>query len=68
MSEKNTNTIYRVFDKKDRYHQSYSPKLKGSRRWAVDCASSVQGRVEECVLDESNLTESVKVIFQFKNG
>lgn len=59
------NVIYRVFDKKNRYHQSYSPKLANARSWAIDCAISAKGVVKEDVLDDSGVTQSSKVIFSF---
>lgn len=57
------NIIYRVYDKKGRYHQSYSSKLNESRCWAIDCAISVKGLVQEDSINEKGLTESSKVIF-----
>jgi len=57
------NIIYRVYDKKGRYHQSYSPKLQEARAWATDCAASVRGCVKEDCLDELGCTKSSKVIF-----
>ena len=59
----NENTIYRVYDKKGRYQQSYSAKLEGSRSWAVDCAALLKGCVKEDLLNESGLTEKSQNIF-----
>jgi len=60
-------TIYRVFDKKDKYQQSYSPKLKGGKDWAVDCATILKGYVKEDILDENGVTQKSEVIFKFEN-
>ncbi len=61
------NVIYRVYDKKERYHQSYSSKLKDSRCWAIDCAIIAKGSVKEDVLDEFGCTKSSKTIFSVEN-
>ena len=60
------NVIYRVYDKKDRYHQSYSPKLNDARNWAIDCATSIKGYVKEDSLDDNGGTTNSKVIFSMK--
>lgn len=59
----NENTIYRVYDKKGRYQQSYSAKMEGARSWAVDCATLLKGSVKEDVLNEKGLTEKSQNIF-----
>ena len=59
------NVIYRVFDKKDRYHQSYSTKLENGRSWAIDCAIITKGYVKEDVIDNLGATKSSKIIFSF---
>ena len=63
----NDNIIYRVYDKKGRYQQSYSPKLKDSRSWAIDCASILKGCVKEDTIDEKGFTEKSKKIFETEN-
>jgi hypothetical protein len=57
------NVIYRVFDKKSRYHQSYSSKLKDSRCWAIDCAVLLKGLVKEDTIDSLGCTTNSKVIY-----
>lgn len=32
---------YRVFDKKNNFHQSYDGALKGAEQWARDCAKKI---------------------------
>lgn len=59
----NENIIYRVYDKKGRYQQSYSCKLKDSRSWAIDCATLLKGVVKEDFLDDKGLTEKSQNIF-----
>jgi hypothetical protein len=36
---------YRVFDKKNNFHQSYDGALKGAEQWARDCAKKIGGYV-----------------------
>lgn len=57
------NTLYRVYDKKGRYQQSYSSKLQGARSWAIDCATLLKGVVKEDCLNEKGLTEKSQNIF-----
>jgi len=40
--------IYRVFNHKEDYQQSYSPSLDGSLDWAIDCAKRTNGKVYFC--------------------
>ena len=47
-------TKYRVFDRKDKYQQTYSPELDGSLEWAIQCANHTQGRVEEVTLENGD--------------
>lgn len=58
-----SNVIYRVFDRKDKYQQSYSPKLQDSYSWAVSCADLVKGFVRKDVLNDKGLTESSAVVY-----
>jgi len=59
----NKNILYRVYDKKGRYQQSYSSKLQGARSWAVDCATLLKGCVKEDVIVEKGATEKSEKIF-----
>jgi hypothetical protein len=56
--------IYRVYNSKNKYQQSYSQKLNGSIDWAMSCADSVNGFVNEDVLNTSGETESSKKIYK----
>jgi len=40
-------TLYRVYNKKGEYHHSYSATLKGAVQWAIDCAKTISGSVNE---------------------
>lgn len=62
MKHKYNNKIYRVFNKKGKYQQSYSPQLKDAYSWAIDCAVITNGEVHEVTLNEYGFEEtSVKV-------
>ena len=58
-----TNKIYRVFDNKKRYRQSYSAKIKDCYQWALDCATSERGYVYEDTLNESGETIDSKMLY-----
>ncbi|NVM35091.1 MAG: hypothetical protein HWN81_05815 [Candidatus Lokiarchaeota archaeon] len=57
------NIIYRVFDSKKRYRQSYSAKLKGSFGWAVDCANSEKGFIYEDTINQNLETVKSKLVY-----
>lgn len=57
-------TLYRVFDHKGNYQQSYTHGFKNSVDWAIDCAIRVKGRVERVAVDEAE--EKTETIFTFK--
>jgi hypothetical protein len=40
-----TSNKYRVFDKKNNFHQSYDSALQDAERWARDCAKKIGGYV-----------------------
>ncbi len=54
-------TKYRVFDRKDKYQQTYSPELDGSLEWAIQCANHTQGRVEEVTLENGEVVSSTTI-------
>ncbi len=58
-----SNTIYRVFDKKGKYQQSYSSKLKDSYVWAIDCAEATKGSVHQALINDKGFTESSSVVY-----
>jgi len=63
MANKNTNTLYRVYDKRGKYHHSYTRYNKESLSWAVDCAASIKGKVYEVSLDDSGTSKNSKLVF-----
>lgn len=62
------NIIYRVFDKKNKYQQSYSSKLKDAYSWAVICADLTNGTVHKDTLSEKGLTKSSSVVYPLKDN
>lgn len=58
--------IYRVFDRKGKYQQSYSSKLPDSYQWAIDCASLINGKVNKSIINEKGETESETRVFPKK--
>ena len=68
MANKNTNTLYRVYDRKGKYHHSYTPYNKEVLSWAVDCATSIKGKVYEVSLDDSGVSEKSKLVFSFEDN
>ena len=59
----NENKIYRVFDRKKRYRQSYSAKLRDSYSWALDCAKIEKGFVYEDTINQAG--EKIKSVLVF---
>jgi hypothetical protein len=60
------NKIYRVYDNKGRYKQSYSAELRESYSWATDCAKIEKGFVSEDVIDEKGEKISSKTVYPKK--
>jgi len=56
--------IYRVFNKKDVYQQSYCVSLQDSLEWAINCAEKTNGRVEK-VYDKDG-EEVSEIVFSVK--
>lgn len=50
-------TIFRVFDHNDHYHQSYSNQLPDAFSYAKTCADSINGRVVRVELGEDGLEQ-----------
>jgi len=63
MENNNSDKLYRVYDKKGKYHHSYSFDGRDSLSWAVDCASAVKGKVYEVGFDESGKSNTSKLVF-----
>jgi hypothetical protein len=40
-------SLYRVFDHKNNYIQTYTSQIAEGFKWAKDCASRMSGRVDE---------------------
>ena len=57
--------MYRVYDHKDNYIQTYSSELDGGYQWARDCATRMSGRVDQ--VDESAPEEKSETIFVFSS-
>ena len=55
-------TIYRVYNNKGKYQQSYSSELNDSYLWAINCASLTNGEVHKAFLNEKGETISSSVI------
>lgn len=60
--------IYRVFDKKGKYQQSYSDCLAGGYSWAVDCADLLKGEVYKVTLNENKETETSLKVYPNDNS
>ena len=55
--------IYRVYNGKGRYQQSYESSLEGSYLWATDCAILTGGEVHEAVVDNNGTTSSSSITY-----
>ena len=64
MSTVKTESVYRVYDTKGNYHQSYSCFFPEAFKWAKSCANRVNGRVDQ--IDIKNGEEVVTTIFTAK--
>lgn len=62
MSEKQHN-LYRVYDHKNNYIQTYTSEIAEGFMWAKDCASRMIGRVDE--ITKSDTGETALTIFTF---
>tara|TARA_B110000285_G_C14612389_1_gene375503 strand:- start:184 stop:384 length:201 start_codon:yes stop_codon:yes gene_type:complete len=62
------NTIYRVFNNKGKYQQSYSGLLPDSHKWAVQCADLVNGEVYKVIVDKKGQAESSSKVFPKKRN
>lgn len=60
----NKNIIYRVYDHKNNYTQSYSSINAEAFKWACDCATRVNGRVDQ--VDTSEDPIHPETIFKFE--
>ena len=64
MSKVETNSVYRVYDGKGNYHQSYNSFFIDAFKWAKSCANSVNGRVDQ--IEIKNGEEVVTTVFTAK--
>ncbi|MEN9513243.1 MAG: hypothetical protein RJB16_1003 [Bacteroidota bacterium] len=58
----NKEVVYRVYDNKNNYQQSYSAKLDKAFNWARDCANRTNGKVHEVTLEDGKEVSS-KIIY-----
>ena len=59
MSKKQHN-LYRVYDHKNNYIQTYTSEIAEGFKWAKDCATRMNGRVDEVIkLDTEETTSTV---------
>jgi hypothetical protein len=57
--------VYRVYDIKNNYHQSYSAFFADALKWAKSCANRVGGRVDQIEIKDGQ--EVITTIFTSKN-
>jgi hypothetical protein len=57
--------VYRVYDSKNNYQQSYNSFFEDALKWAKACANRVSGRVDQIEIKDSQ--EIVKTVFTAKN-
>jgi hypothetical protein len=62
MSNKQHN-LYRVFDHKNNYIQTYTSEIAEGFKWAKDCAARMSGRVDEIRTLEGE--ETATTVFTF---
>jgi hypothetical protein len=55
--------IYRVFNSKKKYRQSYCSSLSESYAWAIDCALTENGYVYEDTICNSGNTIESKLVY-----
>lgn len=53
--------LYRVYDHKSNYIQSYTSEIPEGFKWAKDCAARMNGRVDEVTRSDSG--ESISTVF-----
>jgi len=60
--------IYRVYNHKEDYQQSYDARLKESLDWAIDCAKKTNGKVFSCKIENGETLNKKQVYPSVKNG
>ena len=55
--------IYRVFDHKNNYIQTYTNEIDQGLKWAKDCALRMSGRVDEIQISDGK--ETATTVFSF---
>lgn len=65
MATTKNDSVYRVYDSKNNYHQSYSAFFEDALKWAKSCANRVGGRVDQIEIKDGQ--EIVKTVFTAKN-
>lgn len=66
MSKKQYN-LYRVYDHKNNYIQTYTSEISEGFKWAKDCASRMNGRVDEISKSDTEETSSTVFSVSLKN-
>jgi hypothetical protein len=63
MNKNSQHTMYRVYDHKNNYTQSYSSEFLLGFKWAKDCAIRMNGRVDQ--IEQGEAGESTTTVFSF---
>lgn len=53
---KKQNNLYRVYDHKNNYIQTYTSEIPEGFKWAKDCATRMNGRVDEITTSDTGET------------
>ena len=64
MSKQSDYQMYRVYDSKNNYAQSYTSELSEGFTWAKSCAKRMNGRVDEVLFMDGE--ETSKTVFESK--
>ena len=65
MSTIKNDLVYRVYDSKNNYHQSYNSFFEDALKWAKSCANRVGGRVDQIEIKDGQ--EVATTVFTSKN-
>ena len=65
MANTKSDSVYRVYDAKNNYQQSYSAFFEDAFKWAKACASRVGGRVDQ--IETKDGQEVTTTVFTAKN-
>jgi hypothetical protein len=65
MSTIKNDFVYRVYDSKNNYQQSYNSFFEDALKWAKSCANRVGGRVDQIEIKDGQ--EVATTVFTSKN-